>query len=133
MARMPAGKAAKYFWEARGRYFAGDHMGTVAYAVMLHDIWAGSVEDACIAYFDAYVECCWIFSIFGWAYMKTKNVWPCILFHGVNNVAVNWMSGSDTVENISVYDYFDYITMFIAVIIMLFFLFAKEYRKEGRG
>ena len=24
---------------------------------------------------------------FGWAYMKTKNIWCCVLLHGVNNEA----------------------------------------------
>ena len=77
---------------------------------------------------------------FGWAYMKTKNIWCCVLLHGVNNEAASafdWMSGGDAAESINPFDlsavsFFDYIMTFIAVIIMLFFLVAKEYRKEGK-
>ena len=77
---------------------------------------------------------------FGWAYMKTKNIWCCVLLHGVNNEAASafdQMLSNDAAESINPFDVsalssFDYIMMFIAVIIMLFFLLAKEYRKEGR-
>lgn len=77
---------------------------------------------------------------FGWAYMKTKNIWCCVLLHGVNNEAASafdWMSGGDAAESINPFDlsavsFFDYIMTFIAVIIMLFFFVAKEYRKEGK-
>ena len=73
---------------------------------------------------------------FGWAYMKTKNIWCCVLLHGVNNEAVSafdQMTGGDTAENINPFDLsnFDLITIFIAAITMLFFLLAKEYRKGG--
>ena len=78
-----------------------------------------------------------VFSVFlGWAYMKTKNIWSCILLHGVNNAAAfafDQIPGGDTAESINLFDLstFDYINIFIAAIIMLFFLLAKEYRKEG--
>lgn len=73
---------------------------------------------------------------FGWAYMKTKNIWCCVLLHGVNNEAVSafdQMTGGDTAESINPFDLsnFDLITIFIAAITMLFFLLAKEYRKGG--
>ena len=70
---------------------------------------------------------------FGWAYMKTKNIWLCVLLHGFNNSAAygfNWIPGIDTSESFSV---FDAITAAISAVIMLFFLFAKEYRKEVQG
>ena len=68
--------------------------------------------------------------------MKTKNIWCCVLLHGVNNEAVSafdQMTGGDTAENINPFDLsnFDLITIFIAAITMLFFLLAKEYRKGG--
>lgn len=69
---------------------------------------------------------------FGWAYMKTKNIWSCVLLHGFNNsatLAFDWMAVGGTAESISA---LDYIMIFIASIIMLFFLLAKEYRREER-
>lgn len=73
----------------------------------------------------------------GWAYMKTRNIWSCVLLHGVNNAAASvfdQMPGGDTAESINPFDLstFDFITMFIAAITMLLFLLAKEYRKGGR-
>mgnify|MGYP002236888787 FL=1 len=71
---------------------------------------------------------------FGWAYMKTNNIWLCVLIHGVNNAAVSAFDSdlvtvADTVESVSV---FDGIMTAVAVIVMLLFLFTKEYRKGER-
>ena len=71
---------------------------------------------------------------FGWAYMKTNNIWLCVLIHGVNNAAVaafdsDLVTVADTVESVSV---FDGIMIAVAVIVMLLFLFTKEYRKGER-
>ena len=71
---------------------------------------------------------------FGWAYMKTNNIWLCVLIHGVNNAAVSAFDSdlvtvADTVESVSV---FDGIMIAVAVIVMLLFLFTKEYRKGDR-
>lgn len=71
---------------------------------------------------------------FGWAYMKTNNIWLCVLIHGVNNAAVaafdsDLVTVADTVESVSV---FDGIMTAVAVIVMLLFLFTKEYRKGER-
>lgn len=38
MAGVPAGTAAEYIREAHGRYFAGNHMGAVAYAAVVPDL-----------------------------------------------------------------------------------------------
>lgn len=35
---VPAGTAAEYIREAHGRYFAGNHMGAVAYAAVVPDL-----------------------------------------------------------------------------------------------
>ena len=35
---VPAGTAAEYIREAHGRYFAGNHMGAVAYATVVPDL-----------------------------------------------------------------------------------------------
>lgn len=71
---------------------------------------------------------------FGWAYMKTNNIWLCVLIHGVNNAAgaafdSDLVTVADTVESVSV---FDGIMTAVAVIVMLLFLFTKEYRKGER-
>ena len=71
---------------------------------------------------------------FGWAYMKTNNIWLCVLLHGVNNAAgaafdSDLVTVADTVESVSV---FDGIMTAVAVIVMLLFLFTKEYRKGER-
>lgn len=71
---------------------------------------------------------------FGWAYMKTNNIWLCVLIHGVNNAAVSAFDSdlvtvADTVKSVSV---FDGIMTAVAVIVMLLFLFTKEYRKGER-
>lgn len=76
----------------------------------------------------------------GWAYMKTKNIWCCVLLHGVNNAsgaAFDWIANGNTAENINPFDLStastsEYILLFISTGIMLAFLFAKEYRKEGK-
>lgn len=70
----------------------------------------------------------------GWAYMKTNNIWLCVLIHGVNNAAgaafdSDLVTVADTVESVSV---FDGIMTAVAVIVMLLFLFTKEYRKGER-
>lgn len=70
----------------------------------------------------------------GWAYMKTNNIWLCVLIHGVNNAAgsafdSDLVTVADTVESVSV---FDGIMTAVAVIVMLLFLFTKEYRKGKR-
>lgn len=67
----------------------------------------------------------------GWAYMKTNNIWLCVLIHGVNNAAgsafdSDLVTVADTVESVSV---FDGIMTAVAVMVMLLFLFTKEYRK----
>lgn len=65
---------------------------------------------------------------FGWAYMKTKNIWLCVLLHGFQNAATlafEWVTGGGTTGNIGS---FDYIMVSISAIIMLLFLFSKEYR-----
>ena len=38
MAGVPVGTAAEYIREAHGRYFAGNHMGAVAYAAVVPDL-----------------------------------------------------------------------------------------------
>ena len=58
----------------------------------------------------------------------------CVLIHGVNNAAgsafdSDLVTVADTVESVSV---FDGIMTAVAVIVMLLFLFTKEYRKGER-
>lgn len=67
----------------------------------------------------------------GWAYMKTQNIWLCVLVHGVNNSA--GASGYTQLNNtatIETSDSFNLIMVCLSAIILLLFLFAKEYRKE---
>lgn len=69
---------------------------------------------------------------FGWAYMKTQNIWLCVLIHGVNNsAAVSGYSQLNNIAAIKTSDSFYMITVCVSTIIMLLFLFSKEYRKEN--
>ena len=68
----------------------------------------------------------------GWAYMKTQNIWLCVLIHGVNNSA--GASGYDQLNNIATIEASNssyMITICVSAIILLLFLFSKEYRKEN--
>lgn len=56
--------AAKTFWKAYGSNYIGNHMGTVAYAIMVYCVWAESGEKISIACFDANVAHCWAGSFF---------------------------------------------------------------------
>lgn len=60
----------------------------------------------------------------GWAYTKTENLWCCILIHGINN----GLTGSGAMASL-VMDTVPPITLIRPVILMLF-LFTKEYRKK---
>lgn len=65
----------------------------------------------------------------GWAYMKTQNIWLCVLLHGINNAAVAGYSQMD----ISISENIDSFLLFMqsfGAILMLLFLFAKEYKKN---
>lgn len=67
----------------------------------------------------------------GWAYMKTQNIWLCVLIHGVNNSA--GASGYDQLNNIATIETsnsFYMITICVSAIILLLFLFSKEYKKN---
>ena len=65
--------------------------------------------------------------------MRTKNIWLCVLIHGFNNSAAygfQWMTDNGLAENVS--DVQAMAAVFISAVIMILFLFAKEYRKEER-
>lgn len=69
----------------------------------------------------------------GWAYMKTQNIWLCVLLHGVNNSAALFGYSYGQLEDIvaiEVTDPFYLIAVCLSAIIMFLFLFTKEYRKE---
>lgn len=60
----------------------------------------------------------------GWAYMKTENIWCCVLIHGYNNAV-----GGLVTEPYVLFGDIP-MTVFRPIVLMLF-LFAKEYRKEN--
>lgn len=67
-----------------------------------------------------------------WAYMKTQNIWLCVLIHGVNNsAAVSGYSQLNNTAAIETSDSFYMITICVSAMIMLLFLFSKEYGKEN--
>lgn len=67
----------------------------------------------------------------GWAYMKTRNIWLCVLLHGINNVAITGYSQMEISINGNI-DCFVLFMKSFGAVLMLLFLFAKEYRKEDR-
>lgn len=69
----------------------------------------------------------------GWAYMKTQNIWLCVLIHGVNNLAAMFGYSYDQAVEMTTIETSDplYLIMVcLSAIILFLFLFAKEYRTE---
>lgn len=69
---------------------------------------------------------------FGYAYMKTQNIWVPIIIHYLNNNLVPIFAGnysSDVLENQSV-AWKDIPLAFVLMIVYFLFIFAKEYREK---
>ncbi|MGN0311152.1 MAG: CPBP family intramembrane glutamic endopeptidase [Lachnospiraceae bacterium] len=70
------------------------------------------------------------FAIFmGWAYMKTNNIWICILLHGLNNTSAIGYDPTVVSQNIEI---LDIATAIFGSIVFMLFLFTKEYRSNNK-
>lgn len=90
------------------------------YALGLNDMMAG------LLIFTRFVHTTGLSVFMGWAYMKTNNIWICVLIHGLNNAAAfgYGLYGENQISMSNV------ISALACGIIMLVFLLTKEYKKE---
>ncbi len=90
-----------------------------------------SPSDGIISLTGQLIGCVCLGIFFGWAYLKTKNIWSVVILHYVNNNLIPIISGnyaSDVIQNQQVYWSEIGISLVLNGALFAFFLLSPYYR-----
>lgn len=127
----------RYFWQPRLQQRFGPRAGVLVLCLawaLWHlplNLFYYAPETGWQSFVGQIITCVTLGVYFGWAYMKTQNIWVAVLLHYFNNNMILAYTGSAVLSNQTVTWFDVLIQLVIYGAIFLPFLAAKVYRKPA--